>query len=92
MYFFQFRTPDQVPSMNLRPGSLDAIEGFMIPAKVEESEADDSIAKVIKSALDAEKLGATVLAICQAVGKERVVVFDNEQLSNVLARFRCLAW
>lgn len=92
MYFFQFRAPDRVPSTNLRPASLDAIEGFMDPAKMEESEADESITKVIKSALDAEALGATVLAIGQAVGNERVVVFDGEQLSKVLARFRCLDW
>jgi hypothetical protein len=92
MYFFQFRTPGQVTSTNLRPGSLDAIAGFMDPAKAEESEADESIANVIKSALDAEALGATVLAICQAIGKERVVVFEGEQLSKVLARFRCLDW
>lgn len=92
MYFFQFRTPAQVTTTNLRPGSLDAIAGFMDPAKVDESEADESITKVIKSALEAEALGATVLAICQVLGKERVVVFDGEQLSKVLARFRCLDW
>ncbi len=64
----------------------------MLSAKVEESEADASIANVIKLALEAEALGATILAICQVLGKERVVVFDGEQLSKVLARFRCLDW